>query len=508
MAQIAGITIAAAAALLILAVGAACCLIFVRKKNKRLKHEDQKVLIYKNSPDTQHNPYVLAAPRKDPRNRTAGVGIVPLQRYSPESQPPQEQQRTWPRYYPVVPDERAIESIVNQIPPRTVVQPSYLPQDSISNGFGRGDTQVNRDYQGQQTIGTITPPPPLPPAQAHPRPSKLSPLKIPKTMPPRKDFSPVSAATDFEEDNSSLRPRSDFAGSRPMSGIEFGEWPKPPVYAAPVAAPSPPRKIRPSLPPSLTITIPRAVQSVSIPLPLAPQRPPLARHDATQQVSPRQWPLPPPSQSQQSSHSSVMASSQALGASIGPGTSQYSERSAANSRRPSKSSARSDSQASYTSFESMGSDEDPTPPQEEDKRLSPVHESPVSYLRYPKVPRASNQIVPRTPPSRWDRESGASSLGSPFMRSQGSTASPILHLSSGTSPTLNASPSPVVRQGIGNKLWKTEISPEGTKSQYATWGTQNSPPMTMSGVDSPGFGAMPRLTPRKRGGDLVLDVSR
>lgn len=40
-----------------------------------------------------------------------------------------------------------------------------------------------------------------------------------------------------------------------------------------------------------------------------------------------------------------------------------------------------------------------------------------------------------------------------------------------------------------------------------TWGSQILPPMAMSGVDSPGFGVMPRLTPRKRGGDLVLDVS-
>lgn len=494
MAQIAGIAIAAAA-LLILTVGIACCLIFVRKRNKRLEQEDQKVLIYENSPDSQHNPHVLSAPRKDPRSRTAGVGIIPLQRYSPESQPqpPQQQQRTWPRYYPVVPDERAIEAIVNQFPPRAA---------PLNN------SEKRNDYQDQQNTGITITSPPLPPAQAHSKPSKPPPLKIPQNLQPRKDFSPVSAATDFEEDDPSLRPRSNFAGSRPMSGMDFGEWPKPPVYTTTAAIPSPPRKKRTSRPPTLTIAIPKAVQTVPIPLPLAPQRPPLARHDATKQVPARQWPLPPPSQSQQSSYSSAIASSQALGASIGPGTSQSSERSTSNSRRPSKSSARSDSQASYTSFESMGSDDDPTPPKEEDKRLSPVHESPMSYLRYPKVPRASNQIVPRTPPSHWNRESGVSSLGSPFMGSPGSMTSPNLNLSSRTSPNLNSSPSPVVKQRIGNKLWKTESSPRGTKPQYTTWGTQNSSPMAMSEVGSPGFGVMPRLTPRKRGGDLVLDVSR
>ncbi|KAE9987295.1 hypothetical protein EG327_003871 [Venturia inaequalis] len=493
MAQIVGITIAAAA-LLILAFGIACCLIFVRKRNKRLEQDDQKLLIYEKSPDSPHNPHVFSAPRKDPRSRTAGVGIIPLQRYSPQ---PQEQQRTWPRYYPVVPDERAIEAIVNSCPPRPVISPSYSPQSGPP-----------KDSQGWHNTAIILPSPPLPPIQAHSRPSKPPHLKIPQTLQPHKDFSPISAATDFEEDDPSLRPRSNFVGSRPMSGMDFSEWPKPPVSAAPAALPLPPRNKRPSLPLTLTIAVPKAVYNVPIPLQPAPQRPPLARHDATQQVPPRQWPLPLASQSQESSYSPAIASSQALGGSIDSGNSQLSERSASNFRPPSKSSVCSDSQASSTSFESMGSDDDPTPPKEEDKRLSPVHKSPVSYLRYPKVPRASNQVVPRASPSHWNRSSGVPSLGSPFVGSQRSMASPNLNLSSRTSPNLNSSPSPVARQGIGNNLWKTEISHPGTTPQYVTWGTQDSPPMAMSRVDSPGFGIMPRLTPRKRGGDWVLDVSR
>lgn len=61
-------------------------------------------------------------------------------------------------------------------------------------------------------------------------------------------------------------------------------------------------------------------------------------------------------------------------------------------RRPSRESAGSD-----TSFESNDPDE-PTPP-EEDKQLSPVAEhSPIAAVRYPKVPRSSNQSIPRTPP--------------------------------------------------------------------------------------------------------------
>ncbi|KAF7195575.1 hypothetical protein HII31_03169 [Pseudocercospora fuligena] len=49
-----------------------------------------------------------------------------------------------------------------------------------------------------------------------------------------------------------------------------------------------------------------------------------------------------------------------------------------------------------TSFESTDPDE-PTPPEEQDKQLSPVAESPIAAIRYPKIPRSSNQAVPRSP---------------------------------------------------------------------------------------------------------------
>lgn len=66
--------------------------------------------------------------------------------------------------------------------------------------------------------------------------------------------------------------------------------------------------------------------------------------------------------------------------------------------------------ASETSFESVDPDE-ATPPEEEDKQLSPVTESPISGIRYPKISRSTNQAVPRSSfqlsPSR------ASSLNTP-----------------------------------------------------------------------------------------------
>lgn len=49
-----------------------------------------------------------------------------------------------------------------------------------------------------------------------------------------------------------------------------------------------------------------------------------------------------------------------------------------------------------TSFES-NIPEELTPPEEDEKRLSPVAESPISNVRYPRIPRSSNQAVPRSP---------------------------------------------------------------------------------------------------------------
>ncbi|KAK3722524.1 hypothetical protein LTR37_002516 [Vermiconidia calcicola] len=57
------------------------------------------------------------------------------------------------------------------------------------------------------------------------------------------------------------------------------------------------------------------------------------------------------------------------------------------------------STGSDTSFESVATDE-PTPPEEPNNQLTPVAESPLAGIRYPKVPRSSNQSVPRSPASR------------------------------------------------------------------------------------------------------------
>ncbi|KAK4557028.1 hypothetical protein LTR86_006009 [Recurvomyces mirabilis] len=63
-----------------------------------------------------------------------------------------------------------------------------------------------------------------------------------------------------------------------------------------------------------------------------------------------------------------------------------------------RGSSKRESAGSDTSFESTDPDE-PTPPDEEDKQLSPVAEhSPIARVKYPKIPRSSNQAIPRSPP--------------------------------------------------------------------------------------------------------------
>ena len=67
-----------------------------------------------------------------------------------------------------------------------------------------------------------------------------------------------------------------------------------------------------------------------------------------------------------------------------------------------------DSRASETSIETTFPDEE-TPPVNEPKKLSPVVESPISGLKYPKVPRASNQLVARQSASLRDNSDNDSS---------------------------------------------------------------------------------------------------
>lgn len=179
----------------------------------------------------------------------------------------------------------------------------------------------------------------------------------------------------------------------------------------------------------------------------------------------RDWPLRPPqaltnSQDRLSGRSGAFSSKTSLldyYASADSGTSPYSVPDSATPieeaiqvRRPAPAAivvgqpsyfpkAVRDSVASdtsrRTSFESNMPDE-LTPPEEDERRLSPVAESPISNVRYPRVPRSSNQAIPRSPVY-----SGYSP--SPNIR----LVSPEYEKSRGHSPSLSGSTLAAKRRG-------------------------------------------------------------
>lgn len=109
-----------------------------------------------------------------------------------------------------------------------------------------------------------------------------------------------------------------------------------------------------------------------------------------------------------------------------------------------------DSCNSDTSFESANPDE-PTPPEEEIIRLSVMAESPISSLSYPKVPRPSNQAVPRSPGSSQGTKSERS------LEDLASSTSPVKLQSTGQYPTtlLGKRRGDRAAQDIERRLWIT-----------------------------------------------------
>ncbi|KAK7178752.1 hypothetical protein PSPO01_15204 [Paraphaeosphaeria sporulosa] len=200
-----------------------------------------------------------------------------------------------------------------------------------------------------------------------------------------------------------------------------------------------------------------------------------------------------------------------------------------------------DSWSSQTSFETVDP-EDPTPEDDDgdkrlqDGRLSPVAESPIHKLRYPKVPRTSNQLVPRSPKSpqsqasqnspRWQSqpssllakrkgEQGALKLGSPFRSGSpdARTASEIRryrhHLRSSSveafSPARNSERSTRTQSSLWPKspaMFEPDVVRPLTirKTQLLQTPTED-----MHALKSPVW--VPRLTPTRQGDDLFINVT-
>lgn len=167
-----------------------------------------------------------------------------------------------------------------------------------------------------------------------------------------------------------------------------------------------------------------------------------------------------------------------------------------------------------TSFESTDPDE-PTPPEEadeEDKRLTPVAESPISGIRYPKIPRGSNQAVPRSPPQPQYKH------GEQQWHLAGrNPVTPENRRISRHSPSLSGSTLAAKRLGdhAAHNLEKgLRINPAGTPPEEQgkiprRHGNNHSPanwPLpSQEPLKSPLW--EPKLTPRRMGGDLYLSVS-
>ncbi|KAF2681651.1 hypothetical protein K458DRAFT_391607 [Lentithecium fluviatile CBS 122367] len=201
-----------------------------------------------------------------------------------------------------------------------------------------------------------------------------------------------------------------------------------------------------------------------------------------------------------------------------------------------------DSFSSQTSFETVDRN-DPTPEDEDDgmqldgSKLSPVAESPISNLRYPKVPRASNVFVPRSPRSplslnSQDSPQRAPSPSSLFVKRRGEQGALRLD-----SPVQNGSPlgsearlqTRRFRQHLrttSDETWSTlRTSERSIRTQSGQWPKspamyepdvvrpltirskiQLPPPMEeMQSLKSPAW--VPRLTPTRQGEDLLISVT-
>lgn len=206
-----------------------------------------------------------------------------------------------------------------------------------------------------------------------------------------------------------------------------------------------------------------------------------------------------------------------------------------------------DSMSSQTSFETVDP-HDPTPEDDddekqlEDSRLSPVAESPISNLRYPKVPRASNQLVPRSPRSPASQQSNRSPLGPPEpspLRTRRRGEQTAINLESQFAMRERGSPSKddvrTYMQPFRQHMRSTSVesawnptptsSNAHTRAQSGQW--PKSPAMyesdfvrplnvrIKSGLQAPEVDVealkspmwVPRLTPRKEGDDLFISVS-
>ncbi|KAF4554940.1 Hypothetical protein D9617_3g020090 [Elsinoe fawcettii] len=195
------------------------------------------------------------------------------------------------------------------------------------------------------------------------------------------------------------------------------------------------------------------------------------------------------------------------------------------------------SRASETSFESVDPTE-VTPDDELDRRLCPEGASPISGLKYPKIPRSANQAVPRSPTTTPSKRTppnpphGLSRSETLASKRRGQEAATDMQRRLGLAEAFSpqAPPStqkqnrdsflsyetparkPVQRPAVQN----TFVTPPRTSSQTYQGhrprlsvfpNTTPTPPRGKEMIQTPSPARGPRLTPTKRGDELFLAVT-
>ena len=526
-AQIAGIAIASIA-LLVVIIAVGVCLFCLRQQNKRVNRKDDRSFC----PDQKSSPSTYSTPQfrmEDSRDRIEGMG------FSSVDQVTYSDSQHWPRYYRISPPPVgfAFPATAQQMRsnlPRDPDIPQEGKRDSASRLPASSDQNLHSSSPAQ-TIQYIPPPPPPPPPPAR---SSQRIQRLPEYVPHLFREQQHRMATQ----RSSISPDMSESHYRPAP-------------------------LRPMRPAHLTIQIPNLPSKTP---PLKTSSPP------AQERGRKEAPRTPPHRLSTSKGVSLESISQAASAnSQDMKVRVLPHRSA---KRLHRRLVVDSDHESVTSIDSNGngSDDEQCTDGEDEKPLSTVEESPISKLRYPRVPRPSNS---RSSASLRVRTSGSSVYSAPTSPGKGYEANqvpsrvPTPHRSPGRadgskhaqwSPALRprasprSTPSPkhpspsVGYRGVEDKLWRTEVSPitvtqipypepiraagpyySQSHIHYTSQSFQPQPtglgieqdypipqdatwrvhPESIQGKGPMSpFGPTPTLTPTKRGDELYLSVQR
>lgn len=266
---------------------------------------------------------------------------------------------------------------------------SFTPQSRRSNGSMRTVSQLLPEKPG------VLPPPQQPPRPPQPQ--------------SKKSLTPASPATVFEEDPLSPELGGRMSHGLPPAPLRIVHRGKPtgPQFASNQI--DPPKAMRH---PPISLEIPSvAPRGGRIPSPVAFPPPPTSKDDGMfaanertstgSRVKSTQSSQPPGSANSYipNYYTSQDSRSPDVDSPTPIDDDEQKRKTVPASIKVTKPShpplaVRSLSEGSDTSFES-NEPEEPTPPVMDNRSLSPVAESPVSGIRYPKVPRPSNQAVSR-----------------------------------------------------------------------------------------------------------------